>query len=118
MGRFAYLVDSLESIESFNAKYGIPQGVSIRYCKQRDWYAQRQKGEVVIPMIAFIEGGMRIPIGRVTRDYLIACRLAPIQCASNKFRILGSVDALNEKMGVNLTHHDVNWVYNHHKLTK
>ena len=28
------------------------------------------------------------------------------------FRILGSVDALNEKMGVNLTHHDVNWVYN------
>ena len=33
------------------------------------------------------------------------------------FRILGSVDALNEKMGVNLTHHDVNWVYNRHKLT-
>ena len=22
----------------------------------------------------------------------------------------------NEKMNVNLTHHDVNWVYNHHKL--
>jgi len=28
------------------------------------------------------------------------------------FRILGSVDSLNEKMGVNLTHHDVNWAYN------
>ena len=27
------------------------------------------------------------------------------------FRILGSVDAINDKMGVNLTHHDVNWVY-------
>ena len=69
-------------------------------------------------MIAFIEGGMRIPIGRVTRDYLIARRLAPIQCASNKFRILGSVDALNEKMGVNLTHYDVNYIYNRHKLTR
>jgi len=33
------------------------------------------------------------------------------------FRILGSVDALNEKMSVNLTHHDVNWIYNRHKLT-
>ena len=33
------------------------------------------------------------------------------------FRILGSVDALNERINVNLTHHDVNWVYNHHKLT-
>ena len=39
MGRFAYLVDSLESIESFKAQYGIPQGVSIEYCKQGDWYA-------------------------------------------------------------------------------
>ena len=28
------------------------------------------------------------------------------------FRILGSINALNKKIGVNLTHHDVNWVYN------
>ena len=27
------------------------------------------------------------------------------------FRILDSVDAINDKMGINLTHHDVNWVY-------
>ena len=71
---------------------------------------------MVISMIAFIEGGMRIPIGRVTRDYLIAHKLASTQCAPNMFRILGSIDAFNEKMGVNLTHHDVNWVYNYHKL--
>ena len=71
---------------------------------------------MIIPMIVFIEGGMRIPIGRVTKDYLIAHRLSPIQCAPNMFRILGSIDALNEKMGVNLTHHDVNWVYNRPKL--
>ena len=32
------------------------------------------------------------------------------------FRILGSVDTLNERMSVNLTHHDVNWVYNRYKL--
>ena len=71
---------------------------------------------MVIPMIAFIEEGMRIPIGTVTRDYLRAHRLAPTQCAPNMFRILGSVDALNEKMGLNLTHHNVNWVYNLHHL--
>ena len=67
-------------------------------------------------MIAFIEGGMRISIGMVTRDYLRAYRLAPTQCSPNMFRILGSVDALNERMGLNLTHHDVNWVYNLHHL--
>ena len=61
-------------------------------------------------MIAFIEGGMRIPLGRVIRDYLRFYRLAPTQYVPNIFRILGCVDALNEKMGLRLTHHDVNWV--------
>ena len=77
MGRFAYLVDSTESIESFKAQYRIPLEVSIRYCKEGDWHTDRQEGEVVIPMIAFIEGRMRIPMGTVTRDYLRAYRLAP-----------------------------------------
>ena len=46
------------------------------------------------------------------RDYLRHFRLTPVQCAVNVFRILGCVDALNEKMGLRLTHHDVNWCYN------
>ena len=68
-------------------------------------------------MIAFIEWGMRILMGMVTRDYLRAHRLAPTQCTPNMFRILGSVDALNKRMGLNLTHHDINWIYNLHHLT-
>ena len=116
MGRFAYLVDSEEGIESFRNLYRIPPGVSIRYCKEGEWHEKRQEGQVIIPMIAFIEGGIRIPIGIVTRDYLRAHRLALTQYAPNMFRILGSVDALNEKMGLGLTHHDVNWVYNLHHL--
>ena len=71
----------------------------------------------MIPMISFIEVGMRIPMGRVTRDYLITYRLFPTQCTPNMFRILGSVDALNKKMGLNLTYHNVNWIYNHHHLS-
>ena len=71
-----------------------------------------REGEVMIPIIAFLEGGIRIPMHPVMRDYLRHFRLAPIQCAVNVFRILGSVDALNEKMGLRLTHHDVNYNYN------
>jgi len=108
MGRFAYLVDSAENIESFIAQYRIPSGVSIRYCKEGKWHEKRQEREVVISMITFIEEGMRIPMNTITRDYLRAHRLAPIQCALNMFKILGSVDALNEKMGLGLTHHNVN----------
>ena len=82
--------------------------MSIRYCKEGEWHMKRQEKEVVIQMIVFIKGGMRIPLGTITRDYLRAYRLAPIQCAPNMFKILGSIDALNEKMGLGLTHHDVN----------
>ena len=67
-------------------------------------------------MIAFIEGGMRIPMGTVTKDYLRVYKLALIECALNMFKILGSVNALIEKMGLNLTYHNVNWVYNLHHL--
>ena len=55
----------------------------------------REVGEVIIPMITFIEGGMTIPMGRIIRDYLCAHRLCPQQCAPNFFRILGAVDALD-----------------------
>ena len=32
------------------------------------------------------------------------------------FRVLGSIEVLNERMNLNLTHHDVNWIYNLHHL--
>ena len=68
----------------------------------------RPPKSVVISMIAFIEGGMELPMGSVTRDYLINNRLTPIHCSPNVFRVLGCVDMLNRKMGTNLTWHDVN----------
>ena len=112
MGRFKYLVDSEEQIEKFRAKYRIPPMVGMRYASAKEWYDERKTWEVVIPMIAFIEGGMTIPMGSLTRSYLRFFRLSPTQCASNMFRVLGSIEALNVRMNLGLTHHDVNWVYN------
>ena len=69
----------------------------------------------MIPMIAFIKGELEIPMGRVTRDFLMNYRLTPTQCSPHVFRVLGNVDMINQKMGTNLTWHDVNWVYNYQK---
>ena len=112
MGRFKKLVESEEAMEKFIVDYKIPNTVGLRYCKEGEWHFMRREDEVVIPIIAFLEGGMRIPMGLVMRDYLRHFRLAPVQCAVNVFRILGCVDALNENIGLRLTHHDVNWCYN------
>ena len=85
MGKFKSLVDSEEGMEKFRANYKIPPNVGLKYCKEGEWHFLRQAGEVVIPMIAFIEGGMRIPMGPVMRDYLRFVRLTLIQCAPNVF---------------------------------
>ena len=78
MGRFKKLVESEEAMEKFVTDYKIPDNVGLRYCKERDWHIMKQEGEVVIPIIAFLEGGMRLPMHPVVRDYLRHFRLVPI----------------------------------------
>ena len=78
MGRFKKLVESEEVMEKFVADYRIPNNVGLRYCKEGEWHFMRQGGAVVIPIIAFLEGGIRIPIRPVMKDYLKHFRLAPI----------------------------------------
>ena len=81
MGRFKHLVDSEEGMKKFRTKYGIPPNVGVRYVAQGEWVDNRKTGEVVIPMIAFIEGGITIPMGTLTRNFLRFFRLSPTQCA-------------------------------------
>ena len=81
MGRFERLVKTPTLIELFKEKYHIPQEVSIRYCSIEGLAFDQEMGEVIIQMIAFIEGGMTIPMGRITRDYLRS--YVPIGSAPN-----------------------------------
>ena len=56
MGRFTHLVDFPTGMEGFRALYHIPRDVSQRYYSSSEWLTHRNEGEVIIPMIAFIEG--------------------------------------------------------------
>ena len=67
MGRFKYLVDTPAAMEAFRAKYHIPQGVVLEYYPPKEVLTDREVGQVVIPMIAFIRG-MTLPMRRITRD--------------------------------------------------
>ena len=107
MSRYIKLVDTPEAKATFRAQYRIPNSVEIQHYEYGEWLVMNKPPKsVVIPMIAFIEGEMELPVGRVTRDYLL------------NFRVLKCVDMLNRKMGTNLTWHDVNWVYNCQKEEK
>ena len=69
-------------------------------------------------MITFIEGGMTLPMGRITRDYLLNHRLTPYQCTANMFRVLGCIDVLNDQVNLGLTWHDVAHLYEYHYLSE
>ena len=115
MSRFERLVKSPALTEMFKEKYHIPQEVPIQYCSPEGLAFDREVIEVIIPMIAFIKGGMNIPMGRITRDYLCSHRFCPQQCAPNFFRILGAVDALDRHLGLGLTWYDVVHLYEGHQ---
>ena len=66
MGRFTHLIDSPAKIKAFKERYHIPQEVGLRYCSLEQIVSHRREGEVIIPMIAFIERRMTLPIGRIT----------------------------------------------------
>ena len=115
MGRFERLVKSPAFIEMFKEKYHIPQEISIQYCSPEGLAFDWEVEEVIIPMIAFIEGGMIIPMGRIIRDYLRSHRLCPQQRAPNFFRILRAIDALDRHLRLGLTWYDVVHLYEGHQ---
>uniref|UniRef100_A0A2N9EGA3 Uncharacterized protein n=1 Tax=Fagus sylvatica TaxID=28930 RepID=A0A2N9EGA3_FAGSY len=58
MGKFAKLVDTEEKIVEFKKRYGIPEDVHIRYVPYGD-LALVLNQDLVLPMVAIIEGGGR-----------------------------------------------------------
>ena len=77
MGRFASFVSMPKAREVFKTRYNITIWVKIEHYHLGEWHTKWPTGAVVIPMTAFIESRMQIPMGRVTRDFLIFYRLCP-----------------------------------------
>ena len=71
MGRFFSLVDTPEHREEFKKQYRIPSDVTIEHFHLGEWHEKWPSEVVTIPMIAFIKGGMKIPMGKVTRDFFM-----------------------------------------------
>ena len=111
MGKLEKMVDSPAGMEGFRAKYRISPKIGLEYCSLEEVLIKRRTRQVVIPVIAFVEGGITIPMGRITRDYLRGHRLAPHQCVANMFRILGCIDILNDQMNLGLSWHNVIHLY-------
>ena len=62
MGKISQVVNSPKLIAPFKAKYSIPQDIKIRPCEDGEVAKNRGHGWVVVPLIAFAEGGGEVQI--------------------------------------------------------
>uniref|UniRef100_A0A7N2R5M1 Uncharacterized protein n=1 Tax=Quercus lobata TaxID=97700 RepID=A0A7N2R5M1_QUELO len=83
MGKLIKLIETEEAMEKFIIDYRIPPNVGLRYCEEGEWHFRRKAGKAVIPLLAFIEGGVRIPIGPTKDD-----KVQLIQCLSESNKVL------------------------------
>jgi hypothetical protein len=110
MGRFAKLVDTEQKIEQFKRRYDFPKDVQIQYTSSDD-LALLEYQDLVLPIVAIVEGGVRIPMHPFFIQFLIHFGLSPLQCVPNVFRIVMGTAVLIDKLGLNLTIHDITYVY-------
>ena len=75
--RLRKLVDTEEAMNKFIADYRIPPNVSLRHCKMGEWHYKRETGKVVIPVLAFVEGGYKNPYGASNEGLPQALPISP-----------------------------------------
>ena len=111
LGEFKYLVDMLEELFGFRRAYEIPNDVGVSYCPESEVDFVKGEGKVVIPLVAFVEGEVKIPMSNLLTNFLRHFNVCPDQCTPYTFRVVSSVAKLNRRLYLNLTEHDINYVY-------
>ena len=105
-GKLARYANTPEAMERFCRHYGVPGEVHLEYRYWEDALTG-EPGDLILPLVAVIEGGVRFPIDPLLADFLDFFRINPTQVSPNIFRIIMGVVELNRRLGLNLTVHDI-----------
>ena len=112
---YSHLLTSEASLASFRAAYGVPGDVDIAYCHEGDIALQRRFDPNVafFPLMFILEGGVRFPLDPLiigTLKFYGLC-LDPLPPPPNFYRVVSYVSRLKQIYGLQLNHHDINFMY-------
>ena len=83
MGKFKPMVDTPESLREFRRKYNFLEDVEVRYSPKSKAILSRGEGRMVIPLVAIVEGEVRIPMSDLLTNFLHHFKVCPDQCTPN-----------------------------------
>uniref|UniRef100_A0A2N9FTD1 Uncharacterized protein n=1 Tax=Fagus sylvatica TaxID=28930 RepID=A0A2N9FTD1_FAGSY len=116
-GKLSRFMNTPEAMAVFRHVYEIPKDVRLRYVHWSD-ALNPPTGDLLIPVVAIVEGGIRFPMDPLLADFLNYFRLSPSQVNSNVFRIVMGTVELNRRLGLELSIHDIVRTYVLHHNTR
>uniref|UniRef100_A0A2N9ELZ7 Uncharacterized protein n=1 Tax=Fagus sylvatica TaxID=28930 RepID=A0A2N9ELZ7_FAGSY len=116
-GKLARYVNTPENMALFRRLYRVPDDVGLRYVHWSDALPP-SSGELLIPVVAVVEGGVRFPIDPLLADFLSYFSMSPTQVNPNIFRIVMGTVELNRRLGLELSTYDIVWTYILHRNSK
>jgi hypothetical protein len=78
LGRLAKYVNSTEVMALFRHHYGVPDDVYLEYKFWED-ALPGEPGDLILPLVAIIEGGIRFPMDPILTNFLDYFNLSPSQ---------------------------------------
>ena len=106
LGKLGKYVNTSEAMTQFRHHYSVPDDVYLEYKFWED-ALPKEPGDLILPLVAIIEGGIRFPLDPLLTNFLDYFNLFPFQINSNIFRIVMGVVELNRRLGLDLTVHDI-----------
>uniref|UniRef100_A0A2N9FWJ5 Uncharacterized protein n=1 Tax=Fagus sylvatica TaxID=28930 RepID=A0A2N9FWJ5_FAGSY len=85
--KLARLVNSEESMVRFRELYCVPPSIRLAYC-HTDNIPVINKDEILLPIMAVVEGGVRFPLHPLLINFLQTVNASPSQVSVNLFRII------------------------------
>ena len=111
---FSHLLSTEASLANFREVFNILGDVDVAYCHEGDIALHRRSGSNIVffPLMAILEGGVRFPVDPLLLSTLSFYGLCLDQLPPNFYQVISCVSRLNQIYGLQLNHHDINFMYN------
>ena len=108
---FAHLLNVEASLATFRQTFNILEDVNVAYCHESEIALHREANISFLPFMAILEGGVRFPVDPFLLNTLRFYGLCPDQLPPNFYGVVSCVSRLNQLHGLQLNHHDINFMY-------